>query len=1035
MSDANQPIGLYRAIVNQALADQLSSIDTSQLRATVDSLDEAELPSRIGEVIAHWVASALGGVPDATRPAVAHALAARLLATINEVVEGSPLLISDTLDQPLRELAALEGYDPAGKVVPIQRPNTPIGDTVLLTNARGEPSLISEIAAEIDSADRIDLVLAFIRWTGIRNLIAPLGKHIKLGKKVRVITTTYTGSTEAKALEKLADIGVEVKVSYDSTTTRLHAKAWLFYRPSGLSTVYIGSSNLTHSAVVTGMEWNVRASEVLNPDVVRSFESTFESYWQDPNFEPYNGDTFNKAIASQSGSRDTIDLTPFDIVPYPFQRAMLEQLQVERVNGRPHSLVVAATGTGKTVMAALDYKHLRSQLSSCRLLFIAHRKEILRQSITTFRHVLRDGSFGEMWVDGQTPTQWNFLFASIQTLAVNGLQKLAPNHFDVVIVDEFHHAAANTYTEILNTLKPKHLIGLTATPERTDGLDITQWFDGRTAVELRLWDALEQQLLAPFHYFGIADGTDLSRLSWRAGQYSVAELTGLYTANDVWLSKVVAALRDVVAAPRSMRALGFCVSIEHADFMAKKFRHVGINARSVTSQTTRSDRATYLHELRDGKQQILFTVDLFNEGVDVPAVDTILMLRPTESATIFLQQLGRGLRKHDGKSVLTVLDFVGQQRKEFRFDQRFSRMLGRSRRQIENDVETSFPFLPAGCQINLDPVAQQIILANIKNAMPATFKKRVAELQIMGDVPLSNYLHEANLDITDVYSSNHYWTSTRRAANYVAEAAPAMEGVYGRGVGRMLHIDDAERIEFYRSILSATGQVNCSSLPVADQARLTMLLMTLLNPKKAQFTTIDQGLAAFSTCTHLKEEVLQLLDCLTGQITHLCKPSGLGRNIPLLTHATYTRDEILAAFGASTIAAPIRPQEGVYYHKSSQTDLLFVTLDKSSKTFSPTTSYHDYAISDTLFHWESQSTTRADSPTGQRYINQGQTGTKVALFVRRSKTTGDGRTRAYLFAGLVDYVSHKGERPIAITWRLREPLPGDVFAEFRAAVA
>jgi len=565
-------IGLYREIVDLALAEELENIDKNQLRPTVDPLDAAELPNRVGEVIAKWVATALTDIPDNSKAETAHALAARILGTINDVIKDNPLQERDSLDEPLRELAAIEGYDPAGKVVSIQRPLTPIGDTVLFTNARGEPSLISEIGAEIDSADRIDLVLAFIRWTGIRDLIKPLTAHISHGKKVRVLTTIYTGSTEAKALDSLANIGVDVKVSYDAKNTRLHAKAWHFYRKMGLSTVYIGSSNLTYSAVVTGMEWNVRASETVNPDVVRSFESTFESYWQDPSFETYDRNRFEKATLSERGNRDTTDITPFDITPYPFQRALLEQLQVERSLGRPHSLVVAATGTGKTVMAALDYKHLRTQLNSAKLLFIAHRKEILRQSMMTFRHVLKDGTFGEMWVDGQTPTQWNNVFASIQTLTANGLEKIKPDSFDVVIVDEFHHAAATTYTGILNKLAPKHLIGLTATPERSDGLDIKQWFGDRFAVELRLWDALEEQLLAPFHYFGIADGTDLTRLKWRAGQYSSTELTELYTANDIWLSKVISALRDVVSEPESMRALGFCVSIEHAKFMARKYR-------------------------------------------------------------------------------------------------------------------------------------------------------------------------------------------------------------------------------------------------------------------------------------------------------------------------------------------------------------------------------------------------------------------------------------------------------------------------------
>ena len=371
-------------------------------------------------------------------------------------------------------------------------------------------------------------------------------------------------------------------------------------------------------------------------------------------------------------------------------------------------------------------------------------------------------------------------------------------------------------------MKPQHLIGMTATPERTDGLDITRWFGDRMAIELRLWDALEQQLLAPFHYFGIADGTDLSRVSWSGGKYSTTELTNVYTGDDMWVAKVLTAVSDVVADPHAMRALGFCVSIDHAEFMARKFAAAGFAAKAITSRTSSEERRNALQDLRDGKLTILFTVDLFNEGVDVPAMDTVLMLRPTESATIFLQQLGRGLRKHDGKSVLTVLDFVGQQRKEFRFDQRFSRLLGRTRRQIENDVQHGFPFLPAGCEITLDRESQEIVLASIKNAMPATFNKRVDELRSLGDIPLATFLHEANLDLTDVYSSKHYWTSTRRAARFVSADPATDEAAIGRGIGRMLHLDDLDRINFLRDTFLGDTPPATAHMMQAERARLTM---------------------------------------------------------------------------------------------------------------------------------------------------------------------------------------------------------------------
>ena len=1027
--------GLFRELVDLALADELESLDSAGLAAAVSELDAAELPHRLGELTASWVERALTDAPGEHRPSAALALSARIMAAVNAVVDGESVTAADELAEPIRELTAIEKVDPAGNVIPIRRPLTPIGDSVLLTNARGEPALMSEIEAEIDSADRIDLVLAFIRVSGIRKLIEPLRKHVAAGKQLRILTTTYTGSTEPRALDKLRDLGAEIKVSYDTTSTRLHAKAWMFFRQSGQSTVYIGSSNLTHSAQVAGMEWNVRASEAHNPDIVRSFESTFTSYWADQHFEPYDPAEFVDAVKqSVSADSDTIDLTPFNVKPYPFQRAILEQLQVERERGRPHTLVVAATGTGKTVMAALDYKHLRTQLDSNRLLFIAHRKEILRQSRTTFRHVLRDGSFGEEWVDGQTPTEWNHVFASVQSLAANGLENLAADHFDVVIVDEFHHAAAATYERVLDRLEPSHLVGLTGTPERADGLDITRWFGGRTAVDLRLWDALEQQLLAPFHYFGIADGTDLSRISWSGGSYSASELTNLYTGDDMWFTKVLAAVDDMIAEPRAMKALGFCTSIDHAEFMARKFNAAGIPSKAVTSRTAQVDRANFLHDLRDGKLAALFTVDLFNEGVDVPAVDTVLMLRPTESATIFLQQLGRGLRKHDGKSVLTVLDFVGHQRNEFRFDQRFGRLLGRTRREIESDVQTGFPFLPAGCEINLDRQSQEIVLNNIKQAIPATFAKRVAELRSLGELSLRDFLAEANLDLTDVYASKHYWTSTRRKAGRVDVDTIDGEAALGRGVGRLLHFDDHERIDFLRSVFAADGPLAARDLSAADQARLTMALLPLLNPKKGQYGSLDEGLADLWRYDALRNELVQLMDVLGDRVTHLHAPVDID-DVPLQTHATYAREEVMAALGTSTITAPVKPQEGVFWHRASSTNVFFVTLDKSDKAFSPTTSYHDYAINDTLFHWESQSVTRIASDTGQRYINQRTGGTNVALFVRRSKNTPDGRTRPYFFAGLADYVSHRGERPIAITWELRTPLPGDTFANFRAAVA
>lgn len=1025
--------GLYDTLLDQGLQELLRDIANSRLLPDIDSVDSAEIPDRVGEVIGLWAKRVLAAVPAADRTEAAAKLSESLLTTLKNLYPDPPQ--SDlVIGQQVSRLRAIEPMDPMGGAIGIARPLTPLRDTVLMTNGRGQPSLSNEIAAEIESADRIDIIVAFVRWSGIRQIRDRLRKHVEDGKPLRVITTTYTGTTELRALEELEKIGAQIKVSYDVGSTRLHAKAWMFHRTSGFSTIYIGSSNLTHTAQATGLEWNVRASQRLNPDLIDSFDRTFATYWQEPHFENFDAERFSQATGAST--RDDSILTPFTIEPYPFQRQMLDLLQLERDHGFQNNLIVAATGTGKTVVAALDYRRLQSSERRARLLFVAHRSEILDQSRAVFRHALNDGSFGELWVSGHRPERWEHVFASIQSLNAADVSNLDPERFDVVIIDEFHHAAAATYEALLNHVRPKFLLGLTATPERADGLDILSWFDGRTAVELRLWDALEQGLLSPFHYFGIHDGQNLSSVGWRRGTgYDVNELTDLYTNSQTWIASVIGAVKDKVSDPTRMRALGFCVSIRHAEFMAEQFQRAGISAHAITSNSSHHDRDEKLAQLRRGETQVLFTVDLFNEGVDVPSIDVVLMLRPTDSATIFLQQLGRGLRRTDDKDVLTVLDFVGHQHQQFRFDLRFRALLGRSRKELEADIEADFPFLPPGCHINLDAVSRDIVLDNVKNSIPNSRNRKVQELRSLGDVSLKNFLDETGLEPVDIYQSNSSWTELRRAADLpVPEERPGEEA-FRRGIQRTLHYDDQERIDRCQEFLRKDRPPQSTYLDESDRRRLSALLLTLRSPTKNSYESLDEALADLWHHQAIKNEMVELLDLLDDQITHIQRPIGLHYDIPLQVHATYSQAEILSAFGVSTVTNPARIQAGVYWHSPTQTDLLFVTLEKSEKYYSPTTRYLDYAISDDLFHWESQANTSASSETARRYLNHESRGSNVVLFVRTARKDAASRTKPYLCAGTAKYVEHRSERPIQITWRLDHKLPGDVFAEYRAAVA
>ena len=705
-SDSLKP-GLHEALLTRRLQDLLTQVPEETLFAEVAELRDAEAADRISRHLAGVLAREIERAPEGRRSEEAVRIAAALLHRLESITKGNGDLHDDEPAEPGRVLVALLQRLPDGNTQSIERPLTPLLDTTVFTNAPGEPAVGHELRTEVPSSDAIDVVMAFVRWSGVRPLTDALRRHCEAGKPLRVLTTIYTNSTEQRALDELERLGAEIKVSYDTSSTRLHAKAWIFHRDSGFSTAYIGSSNLTHSAQVPGLEWNVRVSGARNADAVAKMAAVFTSYWESRDFSPYDAEEFRRRTQIV-GVEDLMLLSPIDLELRPFQEALLEQVVLARHQGHHRNLLVAATGTGKTVMAAVDYARLRSELPRGRLLFVAHREEIIDQSRATFRHALRDPAFGEKWVGGHRPEQFEHVFASIQSLNSADSRKIQPTQFDVVIVDEFHHAAAPSYEALLDHLTPVELLGLIATPERADGLDVLRHFDGRIAAELRLWDAIDQEYLAPFAYFGVHDGLDLREIPWRRGQgYDVSALEGVFTADHAWVHFVFEEVRRKIGDPSSMRALGYCVSVGHARFMAQRFTELGLPSVSLSAASPSAERSAALRDLSRGELRVVFTVDLFNEGIDVPNVDTLLLLRPTDSPTLFLQQLGRGLRKAEGKGACTVLDFVGTHRKEFRFDRRLRALLGGSRTDVERQVQNDFPFLPAGCSFHLDQVVTE----------------------------------------------------------------------------------------------------------------------------------------------------------------------------------------------------------------------------------------------------------------------------------------------------------------------------------------
>lgn len=1017
----DMPSGLYDQLVTLALQGRL---DVPELQSHSTHLS----PDTASEILAHHVfrltTAVLSSVKgkDSERLDRQIALTNQLLdhlASVNGAVDSDDRVTAERLLQVVRRDQVRLG------ISEVVRPSIPLRHSDLIVNGPKDLRVGREIQREIVSADRVDMLVSFVKWTGfveLRDALRDFSDRFAGKPPLRILTTTYMGATDHEALDALVELGAEVRVSYDARRTRLHAKAWLFHRDTGFSTGVIGSSNLSHAALRDGCEWNVRLSNVDNPVILRKFEATFAQYWDEGAFEAYDRDRFIQVLSARRNIERDALAAVIRLHPYPHQTAVLEALEAERAAGHFKNLVVAATGTGKTVVAAIDYKALCVRFGGRpSLLFVAHRREILQKSRATYRAALSDGSFGELLTGTDKPLAGRHVFASIQSLHERRLQDLQPNAYDVIVVDEFHHAEANTYTALLNYLSPKVLLGLTATPERTDGQPILHWFNDRIAAESRLWDALDQGLLVPFQYFGIDDQTDLSQIDFRGGHYSISALEQVYTADEHRALQVLRALKDRVRDPTTMRALGFCVSVRHAEFMAAFFNNKGLRAVSVTGATGSTERQDAIRRLAAGELCALFTVDVFNEGIDIPSVDTVLFLRPTESATLFLQQLGRGLRLNEGKSCLTVLDFIGRAHRHFRFDRRFQVMLGGgTRAEIRTAVENEFPRLPSGCSIQLEEQAQLSVLNNIKRTLSnwSALAKEVLE-----DWPLATFLDRAEVDLRELYLDRKCFSHMRHQRGFVAEVP---ESAITRALPRLLHIDDPLRLALWQKWLSNKRPPE----PNASDPHQLMLFSALGQASRplSELGSFFDELWSNQVVLDEVRQLLQILQDRRRKTTH--ELAGL----PFQVHATYTRDEISAGLGEVRKGKLLRTQGGVYACQKHRCDILYVTLDKDDRDFTPTTLYNDYVLSQRQFNWESQGSTRLESPVGQRY-RQPPDDWRILLFVRQAKRDERRMTMPYLFLGPVRSLSASGERPIQIVWALERAMPATWFSEVKIAAA
>ena len=527
----------------------------------------------------------------------------------------------------------------------------------------------------------------------------------------------------------------------------------------------------------------------------------------------------------------------------------------------------------------------------------------------------------------------------------------------------------------------------------------------------------------------MTDSVDLDNLKWAAGGYDKGELSRIYTLSGMIANRradlVISSLLKYVTDIDDVKGLGFCVTVEHAIFMSDYFNAHSIPSMYLTGHSPDEERKEAKNRLVKGEVRFIFVVDIYNEGVDIPEVNTVLFLRPTESLTVFLQQLGRGLRLSEDKECLTVLDFIGQANKKYNFEDKFAALLSNTTRGVTREIRDGFISLPKGCYIQLEKKAARYILDNIRSSYgnSAGLVARIATFEEDTDqkLTLENFLDHYRLDPRSIYKFSSFSRLCARA-DVTENFEEPIENVMTKALSRFACVDSRRWIAFMLRILTNPGYPDFAKLTEIEKRMLRMFYITMWGKAIEDWTAdeVSENIHALLNSPTMLSELIALLRYNYNRIDFIDEPVDLGFDCPLDLHCSYTREQLLVAMD---FMKPSIVREGVKWLPDKNIDVFFITLNKSDKDYSPTTMYQDYSINETLFHWQSQSTTNAEGKVGQRYINHRKNGSKVLLFVREFKNDIYGNTAPYTYLGTANYVSHNGSRPMNITWKLDDPIP------------
>ncbi|MCC7320740.1 MAG: DUF3427 domain-containing protein [Rubellimicrobium sp.] len=897
--------------------------------------------------------------------------------------------------------------------------------------AGGKDPLLAHLARHIDTARAVDLAVAFALDSGVSLIFPWLEDLLDRGGRLRLVVGDYLDVTEPAALRRLRDLDSEgfsgqfdARI-YEARGTSFHPKAWLFRATDTGGATIVGSSNLSRTALTDGVEWNLHSAA---PGDLRAVETAFEALLADPHVVPLTDGwidryaTRRKARPLPDFAARTAAAEPPKTAPEPhgIQVEALAALEATRRDGHRAGLVVLATGLGKTWLSAFDSRGFD------RVLFVAHREEILAQAMATFRQIRPEARFGRY--SGTAKEEGEIVFASIQTLGrAEHLRRFSPDDFDYIVVDEFHHASAASYRGLLDHFSPRFLLGLTATPERTDGGDLLSLCGENLVFRCDLHEGITRGLLAPFHYFGVPDDVDYAQIPWRSARFDEAALTEAVTTR-ARAENALDQLRRHGHGP----TIGFCVSMRHADFMAEYFTAAGLRAVSVHSGPGSAPRASSLEALGKGELDSLFAVDMFNEGIDVPNIGTVLMLRPTESTILFLQQLGRGLRRL-GDKVLRVIDYIGNHR-VFLTKTRALLAAGEGDRSLSQKLDAAAAGtleLPPGCEVTYDLQALDFLRAMLKQhpggdeseAWYRDFRVR------MGERPRAAEFAHAGFQPART-GHGGWFDFVRDMGDPVPEAAHIHKGLL-QGIERTTFRDAGPLLLLLAASSSlATGDRRDS---LARKAALLALSRKVglapdrldagwshwaMNPDfrvEADRLTLRRPVAV-----GLPDLLTELIDWRLAGFTGAAPKTGMNdppeplRTGPQLWRE-YMREEIPPLFGA--VFNPGNWNTGIVPVDKNM--ILLTTLKKGS--MSAGNHYEDRFLSPSRLQWQSQSQTTQAGRHG-RILSGKLPDHRIHLFVRSEKLRG-GKAAPFLYLGVPMFAGWHGEKPITIEWDLPEAVP------------